>query len=46
MSDTIKKVMNLEAESERKKRADILLSEGKKAADINMAEAIKRSKIL
>jgi regulator of protease activity HflC (stomatin/prohibitin superfamily) len=34
ISDTIKKVMNLEAESERKKRADILISEGKKIAEI------------
>ena len=39
MSDTIRKVMNLEADSERKKRAEILLSEGRKAADINRAEA-------
>jgi len=46
VSDPIKKVMNLEAESERKKRAEILLSEGKKAAQINNAEAIKRGIIL
>jgi len=28
ISETIRKVMNLEAESERKKRAEILISEG------------------
>jgi regulator of protease activity HflC (stomatin/prohibitin superfamily) len=32
VSDTIKKVMNLEADSERKKRAEILMSEGKKTS--------------
>ncbi len=46
MSETIKKVMNLEAESERRKRAEILISEGRKTADINMAEARKRGAIL
>ena len=46
VSDTIKKVMNLEAETERRKRAEILISEGKKTAEINLAEAIKRSRIL
>ncbi|KAL4510472.1 hypothetical protein ABPG72_004626 [Tetrahymena utriculariae] len=46
ISDSIKKVMNLEAESERKKRAEILISEGQKTSDINMAEADRRSKIL
>lgn len=46
VSDPIKKVMNLEAESERIKRAEILKSEGKKAAQINIAEAIKRGFIL
>lgn len=39
VSDTIKKVMNLEADSERKKRAEILMSEGKKTSQINLAEA-------
>jgi len=38
--------MNLEAESERKKRAEILISEGQRTSEINMAEAEKRSKIL
>ena len=46
ISETIRKVMNLEAESERKKRAEILISEGQRASEINMAEAEKRSKIL
>ena len=41
VSETIRKVMNLEAESERKKRSDILISEGKKTSDINNAGAIK-----
>ena len=38
--------MNLEAESERKKRAEILLSEGRKMVEINMAEARKQSAVL
>lgn len=38
--------MSLEAESERKKRAEILKSEGKKTALINIAEAVKRGYIL
>ena len=38
--------MNLEAESERKKRAEILLSEGRKLSEINMAEARKQSSVL
>jgi len=46
LSDSLKKILNLEAESERQKRAEILKSEGKKAADINIAEGQKRSKIL
>lgn len=46
ISESIRKVMNLEAESERKKRADILISEGQRAAEVNMAEADRRSKIL
>ncbi|EGR31507.1 membrane protease stomatin prohibitin family protein, putative [Ichthyophthirius multifiliis] len=46
ISETIKKVMNLEAESERKKRADILISQGRKVAEINLAEAAKKRKIL
>lgn len=46
LSDTIRKVMNLEAETERKKRAEILLSEGRKNSEINMAIAHKTSKIL
>lgn len=46
ISEKIKNVMNLEAESERKKRADILLSEGKKKSDINIAEAQKSAQIM
>ena len=38
--------MNLEADSERKKRAEILLSEGQKMVEINMAEARKQSTVL
>ena len=46
VSDTIKQVMNLEADSERKKRAEILMSEGRKTSEINLAEAQKRATIL
>lgn len=46
VSETIKKVMNLEAEAERQKRADILKSEGTQQSEINLAEAIRNSKIL
>lgn len=38
--------MNLEAESERRKRAEILKSEGRKTSLINFAEAIKKTHIL
>ena len=46
VSESIRKVMNLEADSERKKRAEILLSEGRKMVEINMAEARKQSTVL
>jgi regulator of protease activity HflC (stomatin/prohibitin superfamily) len=46
VSETIRKVMNLEAEAERQKRADILKSEGRQISEINLAEAVKRSKML
>ncbi len=46
MSETIKKVMNLEAESERRKRAEILLSEGKKTSVVNLAEAMRKGRVL
>lgn len=46
LSESLKKIMNLEAEAERQKRAEILKSEGKKMSDINIAEGQKRSKIL
>eukprot|EP01017_Pseudomicrothorax_dubius_P038347 TRINITY_DN5727_c0_g1_i1.p1 TRINITY_DN5727_c0_g1~~TRINITY_DN5727_c0_g1_i1.p1 ORF type:complete len:289 (+),score=59.12 TRINITY_DN5727_c0_g1_i1:124-990(+) len=46
ISENLRKVMNLEAESERQKRAEIIISEGKKKAEINLGEAYKRSKIL
>lgn len=46
VGDSMKKTMNLEAESERQKRAEIKVSEGKMTADMNIAEGHKRSKIL
>ena len=42
----IRKAMELQAESERQKRSDILTSEGKKQADINIAEGARQSAIL
>mmetsp|Transcript_6936 Transcript_6936/g.12614 ORF Transcript_6936/g.12614 Transcript_6936/m.12614 type:complete len:317 (+) Transcript_6936:2190-3140(+) len=42
----IKKAMELQAEAERQKRADVLTSEGKKQADINIAEGARQSAIL
>ena len=38
--------MTLQADAERRKRANILKSEGEKQAQINLAEAEKRSAIL
>lgn len=46
VGDSMKKTMNLEAESERQKRAEIKVSEGKMTSDMNIAEGQKRSKIL
>lgn len=45
MEDNFRKVLNLQAESERKKRADILRSEGKRASDIERAEGEKASMV-
>ena len=42
----IRKAMELQAESERQKRSDILTSEGKKQADINIAEGARIAAIL
>ncbi len=42
----IQKAMILQAESERKKRANILTSEGDRQANINVSEAEKQSQIL
>ena len=42
----IKKSMQLEAEAERLKRKDIILSEAKKASEINVADGMKQSAIL
>jgi regulator of protease activity HflC (stomatin/prohibitin superfamily) len=39
--DEIKISMQYEAEAERNKRRDILISEGKKQADINISEGAK-----
>lgn len=38
--------MQLEAEAERLKRKDIILSEAKKASEINVADGMKQSAIL
>lgn len=46
VGDSMRKVMNLEAESERQKRAEIKISEGKMTSDINIAEGSKASKVL
>jgi len=46
VGDSMRKVMNLEAESERQKRAEVKISEGKMSSDINIAEGNKASKIL
>lgn len=46
MSEQFKKVLNLQAESERKKRAEILLSEGHRQSNILQAEGYKNARIL
>lgn len=46
VGESMKKIMNLEAESERKKRAEIKVSEGKMTSEINIAEGQKRGRIL
>lgn len=45
MSETFKKVLNLEADSERKKRATILKSVGIKQSEINRAQGYKKARI-
>jgi regulator of protease activity HflC (stomatin/prohibitin superfamily) len=42
----VRKAMELQAEAERRKRAQILDSEGEKESEINVAEGQKRAKIL
>lgn len=42
----IRKAMELQAESERQKRADILTSEGRRQAEINIAEGHRSAAIL
>ena len=42
----IKRSMQLEAEAERLKRKDIILSEAKRQSNINLAEGLKRADIL
>ncbi len=44
--DEIKKSMQYEAEAERLKRRELLISEGKQMAEINLAEGRKISRIL
>ena len=43
---SIQKSMMLQSESERRKRADILSSEGQRQAEINLAEAKKEAAIM
>jgi len=45
-SASVKSVMDMEAEAERRKRAQILDSEGERAAEVNIAEGQKRAEIL
>jgi len=44
--NNIRKAMELQAESERRKRAEILTSEGRRQADINIAEGERQAAIL
>mmetsp|Transcript_10979 Transcript_10979/g.33676 ORF Transcript_10979/g.33676 Transcript_10979/m.33676 type:complete len:377 (-) Transcript_10979:2177-3307(-) len=44
--DNVRKAMELQAEAERRKRAQILDSEAEKQSDVNVAEGNKRSLIL
>lgn len=43
---SVQKAMNMQAESERRKRAMILDSEGLRASEINKAEGVKRAAVL
>jgi regulator of protease activity HflC (stomatin/prohibitin superfamily) len=43
---TVKTAMDSQAEAERKKRADVLASEGDREAEINRAEGMRRSIVL
>jgi len=45
-SASVRSVMDMEAEAERRKRAQILDSEGERKAEINIAEGLKQSQIL
>jgi len=45
MSENFKKVLNLEADSERKKRATILKSQGIAQSEINRAEGYKNARV-
>ncbi|XP_070542826.1 stomatin-like protein stl-1 [Ptychodera flava] len=46
LPNRVKEAMQMQVEAERKKRAQILNSEGEREAEINIAEGMKRSKIL
>eukprot|EP00658_Telonema_sp_P-2_P027581 TRINITY_DN2127_c0_g1_i1.p1 TRINITY_DN2127_c0_g1~~TRINITY_DN2127_c0_g1_i1.p1 ORF type:complete len:374 (-),score=96.23 TRINITY_DN2127_c0_g1_i1:427-1548(-) len=45
-SASVKSVMDMEAEAERRKRAQILDSEGERTAEINIADGLKQAEIL
>ena len=46
MPNRVQEAMQMQVEAERKKRAQILDSEGSREAAINVAEGKKRSRIL
>ena len=46
LPERIQEAMQMQVEAERKKRANILSSEGQKASEINIAEGQKQAKIL
>ena len=46
LPERIQDAMQMQVEAERKKRANILSSEGQKASEINIAEGQKQAKIL
>lgn len=45
-SASVKSVMDMEADAERRKRAQILDSEGEREAEVNIADGLKRAQIL